>query len=57
MFSAVLNRVNNMSFILFLYFSFLPQNTANNDKKDSYTKANESGEEVQKETGLPQSKK
>ena len=46
-----------------MYLFILLQNTNNNTKQDSYTKANESGEEAQRETvglidiGLLQSKK
>ena len=35
--------------VYFIILFYLPQNT-NNDKASSYTKANESGEEAQKET-------
>ena len=49
-------------FYLYFYLFLLPQNT-NNEKTKQLHKANESGEEAQKETirlidiGLPQSKK
>ena len=39
-----------MSWGSLFYLFFLPQNTNNDKTEDSYTKANESGEEAQKET-------
>ena len=51
-----------LCYVMLVYLFLLPQNT-NNDKTKQLHKANESGEEAQKETmrlidiGLPQSKK
>ena len=62
-FSLRSNIMNNWQSVFFFFIIIIYHNLQVMIKQDSYTKANESGEEAQKETmghidiGLPQSKK